>query len=134
MTLAMVLLNPEVFRYFLRRTLKWSYRFLIPFAFLLVRKDKSVSLNQTASAFMYHRECPKCVEKGQDRGKNNLGVYDDGHTHCFSCGYHTSSDAVKHLEAMVNRDVTTKEPKSKVIALPQDANKTIDAKALNWLS
>ena len=29
--------------------------------------------------------CPKCRARGADRSGNNLAVYDDGHTYCYSC-------------------------------------------------
>ena len=35
------------------------------------------------SNFIRHEPCPKCLSK------DNLGVYDDGHTYCFGCGYRT---------------------------------------------
>jgi len=35
--------------------------------------------------------CPKCRERGKDRAGDNLAIYPDGGSHCFSCGYHTSS-------------------------------------------
>ena len=33
-------------------------------------------------------QCPQCATKGRDNSKDNLAVYDDGQTHCFSCGDH----------------------------------------------
>lgn len=32
-------------------------------------------------------QCPVCLDTGQD----NLIVYDDGHSHCFACGYHVGT-------------------------------------------
>lgn len=34
---------------------------------------------------LYHAPCPKCGSK------DNLAVYDDGHTHCFGCKAHTNA-------------------------------------------
>jgi twinkle protein len=31
-------------------------------------------------------QCPKCAAAGNDTSGDNLGIYDDGHTYCFSCG------------------------------------------------
>jgi len=42
--------------------------------------------------FRYKQQCPKCVEKGGDKSKDNLAVYSDGGKHCFSCGYHVHGD------------------------------------------
>lgn len=36
------------------------------------------------SNFVKHTSCPKCMSR------DNLGVWDDGHTYCFGCGYRTS--------------------------------------------
>ena len=42
--------------------------------------------------FRYKQQCPKCVEKGGDKSKDNLANYSDGGKHCFSCGYHVRGD------------------------------------------
>ena len=42
--------------------------------------------------FNFKSQCPKCVEKGGDRSKDNLANYSDGGKHCFSCGYHVHGD------------------------------------------
>jgi twinkle protein len=36
--------------------------------------------------------CPKCREEGNDRSGDNLARYNDGHGHCFACGYHEKGD------------------------------------------
>ncbi len=38
-----------------------------------------------------HTTCPKCAEDGRDRHGDNLAVYSDGGSYCFSCGYYTQS-------------------------------------------
>lgn len=78
--------------------------------------------------------CPKCAELGKDTSKDNLAVYEDGHSHCFGCNYHIFSDGatlnnLKYVMAQKDEDV-----KPKIISLPADSSKTIDAKALNWLA
>ena len=42
--------------------------------------------------FKFKSQCPKCVEKGGDKSKDNLANYSDGGKHCFSCGYHVHGD------------------------------------------
>lgn len=39
-----------------------------------------------SSQLLYKTRCPVCAEQGKDRSGDNLGVYDDEHTYCFSCG------------------------------------------------
>ena len=34
-------------------------------------------------------QCPTCAMRGKDTSKDNLAVYSDGQTHCFSCGTHS---------------------------------------------
>lgn len=38
------------------------------------------------SEFLRHEPCPKCGSK------DNLGRYDDGHGHCFGCGYYEKGE------------------------------------------
>jgi twinkle protein len=40
------------------------------------------------SKVLHKTQCPRCAEEGKDTSKNNLAVYDNGHSHCFSCKYH----------------------------------------------
>lgn len=32
--------------------------------------------------------CPSCASRGNDKHGDNLAVYDDGHSYCFSCGFY----------------------------------------------
>lgn len=32
--------------------------------------------------------CPSCAKNGADTSGDNLAIYDDGHSYCFSCGYY----------------------------------------------
>lgn len=41
----------------------------------------------TESKCVRHIPCPKCRSRGQDSRGDNMGIYDDGHGHCFSCGF-----------------------------------------------
>lgn len=38
------------------------------------------------SRFLKHEPCPKC------HSRDNLGRWDDGHAHCFGCGYYEPSE------------------------------------------
>ncbi len=42
------------------------------------------------SRLIRKEQCPSCAETGGDTHKDNLSVYDDGHTHCYSCNHHTN--------------------------------------------
>lgn len=43
------------------------------------------------SRVTHHERCPRCKERGADRSRDNLAVYDDGHSYCFACGYYGHS-------------------------------------------
>lgn len=36
----------------------------------------------------HFEQCPECAAVGGDTRQDNLAVYDDGHKHCYACGYH----------------------------------------------
>lgn len=40
-------------------------------------------------------QCPSCAKDGRDRQGNNLAVYEDGSTYCFSCSYSTKRGGKK---------------------------------------
>lgn len=40
------------------------------------------------STVVSHKQCPRCAEKGNDNHQDNLGVYSDGHSYCFACGFY----------------------------------------------
>ena len=46
---------------------------------------------------LYQTECPNCRSKGKDKHKDNLAVYDDGHTYCFSCGTYTPGNIISKI-------------------------------------
>jgi len=37
---------------------------------------------------LHKEQCEDCAKQGKDTSKDNLAVYSDGQTHCFSCGKH----------------------------------------------
>jgi hypothetical protein len=82
-----------------------------------------------------HQSCPVCPSS------DAFAVYDDGHGYCFSCKHYQPSDATRHLQSIMG-DVNHNpgildarhRPMVKETYLPEDADKTIDFVALNWLS
>jgi twinkle protein len=51
----------------------------------------------TQAEFLYHTNCDACGSSDAN------AVYDDGHTHCFSCGARTSGDEVEERSPPENR-------------------------------
>jgi len=37
--------------------------------------------------FVKHKRCPECASAGKDLAGDNMAVYNDGSTYCFSCGH-----------------------------------------------
>src|SRR5258706_11288489 len=38
------------------------------------------------------QRCPECAKHGRDTSHDNLIIFDDGHQHCFACGYHNGKN------------------------------------------
>lgn len=71
--------------------------------------------------------CPECAKRGRDNHEDNLIIYPDGHSHCYSCGYHTQAGAKKRME-------NSRKPASQLFAqLPEDFSFDIPEKALCWV-
>lgn len=72
-------------------------------------------------------QCPRCLSNGNDRSRDNLAVYSDGHKYCFRCGYTVLSSG---LEKLTSRDDTP----SISIALPADVDEHLPRKARDFIS
>jgi hypothetical protein len=76
--------------------------------------------------FVRYDRCPSCVERGNDTRGDNLGVYDDGGSHCFSCGYHRFPRG--YWPHRVDDDV-----KENAALLPFDFTREVPTTAWKWL-
>ncbi len=53
-------------------------------------------------------QCPRCHALGKDTRGNNLAVYDDGHSYCYSCRYYVPSPTtVTSLKQKLSRSART---------------------------
>ncbi len=77
-----------------------------------------------------HTQCPECAKKGEDRSKDNLGIYEDGSAYCFKCGYVTGGSHVKR--SVISKERVKKEESK--ITFPFDATTELHPKALMYLS
>src|SRR5512139_1097391 len=81
---------------------------------------------KTQSSLLYKTRCPECAKKGKDRSGDNLGVYSDGHTYCYSCGSGNSGNCKDRLSHR------QKEVKP-IPDFPEDLSDKLSRKAENWL-
>ena len=73
-----------------------------------------------------HEQCPECAKLGKDRSGNNLAIYSDGGSHCFSCGYHQSATGISSFkESQVG--VT------RTLGLPRDVDEKLPQVAWDFL-
>jgi hypothetical protein len=47
-------------------------------------------------------KCPHCAKLGKDNASDNLAVYPDGHSYCYSCGYTIRAPLLRSLHSKVN--------------------------------
>jgi len=80
------------------------------------------------SKFVRHEQCPKCASLGSDRRGNNLGVWADGSSYCFSCGY-TLPPTYRKLK-LLTEEITDDKEKA---VLPSDFSREIPAAGWQWL-
>lgn len=72
--------------------------------------------------FLFHEGCPKCGSR------DNLGVYEDGHSYCFGCGYRTPSKTSLH-HITKHTKLTT----APTIFLPNDYTNNLPLMCQEWL-
>ena len=65
-----------------------------------------------------HTQCPNCAKQGKDRAGNNLAIYSDNSSFCFSCNYYTTKNNKKTISQSSKR-------KQRTISLPSDSSLTI---------
>ncbi len=50
-------------------------------------------------------QCPKCAEEGRDNSGDNLAVYEDDSTYCFSCGYFTKEKPEEDYSGLLQGEI-----------------------------
>lgn len=79
------------------------------------------------SHLLHQTRCPKCTEEGHDKSGDNLGVYSDGHSYCFRCGYFSNGDGIYRLIHSPEAIETHK------VILPYDSSLEYPQQALDWI-
>ena len=84
-----------------------------------------------------HERCPICMKRGKDRHGDNLAVYSDGATYCFSCGFHTGNSAVHRISRLSLRSTQNanmgQETLRSYLTTPSDWTYKLPPKAKQWL-
>jgi len=79
-----------------------------------------------ASHLLYKTRCSACAAQGKDKSGDNLGVYSDGHSYCYSCGNGSSATLTGKLGKQ------QKEVKP-IPDLPNDIDLWLAPEAMDWL-
>lgn len=87
-----------------------------------------------------HEACPACRKNGKDRRGDNLGVYSDGSTYCFSCGFKALIQPSRQAQSLGVGNLLPsiykprREAINASITLPEDINLNFPLSALEWVS
>jgi hypothetical protein len=84
------------------------------------------------SHLIRQERCPECARNGRDTSGDNLAVYSDGHTHCYSCGFWTPASNSIKLHNWGSKPRGMDKAKSS-ISLPDDCDVNYPEKALKWI-
>lgn len=74
-----------------------------------------------------YEACPRCRSNGRDTRGDNLVVYNDGGSHCFSCQYHVHGGARNVFLESLEVENGTKS------SLPGDFTREVPTAAWKWL-
>ncbi len=80
---------------------------------------------QGRSKHLRYEGCPRCISNGKDTRNDNLSIFSDGGSHCWSCGYH-------HFPKYYVGEQREKE-KLNAAVLPTDFTREVPGHALKWL-
>ena len=80
---------------------------------------------QKNDRFLKHTNCPQCGSK------DNLGVWEDGHSFCFGCGYTDRSVNSNRIDRYKPNPVATP---SRQVVLPEDVDTYIPAHCRSWIA
>lgn len=79
-----------------------------------------------------HVACPECRKLGKDKKGNNLAIYEDSSTYCFSCGYSTRGIRTNNSDIRTIRQTSTSDKTSR-LSLPSGLYYPNDL-STRWLS
>ena len=83
-----------------------------------------------------HEACPECRSRGKDTTGDNLGVHEDGHKFCFSCGYFLPANKIIQIGDIrdyLSNNKRRDEDATRTPDLPGDYSTIIPLEPLVWL-
>ena len=85
--------------------------------------------NSNETYHLHNTFCPECREQGKDGSGDNLGIYSDGHAHCWSCGFYRSGagTVTRGLRKDERTNVSTE------ISLPDDCEIAYQVYQIDWI-
>lgn len=87
-------------------------------------------MKNNVSTVISKTRCPECAKQNKDISGDNLAIYSDGHSYCFSCGYYSSPS----LESKLSPQKQIKRGYSIIDPLPEDITKTFRKDAYAWIT
>lgn len=80
-----------------------------------------------------YEPCPRCRHGGNDSRGDNLVIYPDESSHCFSCGYHRSPSYRGPNESLARKTNKALEEINGATVLPADFSRDVDPAGWRWL-
>ena len=81
------------------------------------------------SYILNHTQCPECAKQGRDNGHDNMGVYSDGHSWCWSCGFYMAGSKIQGYVSRSRDDGNIVEQSGPILRLPADCDQTLPMQA-----
>jgi len=76
--------------------------------------------------------CPECAKLGRDQSHDNLAIYSDGHSYCYSCGFSNIPNVFSRFRRRSNVPRELDKQKSGLY-LPEDSDVEYPSIALDWV-
>jgi hypothetical protein len=78
-------------------------------------------------------QCQACKSLGKDTSHDNLAIYSDGHSFCFSCGWSSRGNEVVRFKSKTILKEQSMENKEAAVFLPPDCTTEYPKRALAWI-
>jgi hypothetical protein len=83
--------------------------------------------------FLRHEQCKQCSKLGKDNAENNLGIWSDGSSFCFSCGWSSRGNEILRFKSKKDFNEQSMENKEATVFLPPDCTTEYPKRALAWI-